>query len=135
MRILITISRTWEGMDFLRGVLRGLYERHPHATLVHGGARKGDQDAAKVWRSMGGAVEAHPADWDNCGADCKPGHRQYSHGRQYCPYAGLRRNQAMVETAPELVLAFIRDKSKGAADCARRAEDAGLPVERFTEAT
>lgn len=135
MRILVTISRTWP--NHLRKptqILTELFERHPRAVLVHGNAQKGDKDLAWIWEGLGGTCEPHPADWVNCAPDCKPGHRkQGRNGREYCPVAGKRRNQEMVETAPELVLSFIWRKSHGATDCTERADLAGLCVVRYTE--
>jgi hypothetical protein len=81
---------------------------------------------------MGGQVEAWPAKWRECGADCR--HKPYRNEdtrQPYCPYAGLRRNLAMVESTPDLVLAFIRNGSKGATHCAQAAEDAGIRTVRY----
>lgn len=135
MRILVAISRTWEtSFRKPQQILGQLHARHPNAVLVHGDAKAGDRDLAAIWEALGGRTEAVPADWVNCAPDCQPGHRkQGRNGREYCPYAGHRRNQQMVQSAPELVLSFIWRKSRGATDCTQRADDAGLNVARWTE--
>lgn len=74
-------------------------------------------------------VEAWPAKWRECGADCR--HRPTHSG--HCPYAGYRRNLAMVESAPDLCLAFIHRGSRGASHCAQAAEDAGITVIRYEQ--
>jgi hypothetical protein len=53
---------------------------------------------------------------------------------EVCRFAGMRRNLAMVQSSPDLVLAFIRKASKGATHCAQAAEDAGIPVVRYLQA-
>lgn len=45
----------------------------------------------------------------------------------------VSRYLAMVESAPDLCLAFIRNGSKGASHCAQAAEDAGIPTVRYTQ--
>lgn len=117
----------------MRGVLERAYAEHPDAVLVHGDNPRGDRDAAGIWRGLGGQVEAWPADWDHCGPDCRHTPPRTSTGRSYCPYAGYRRNTAMVESSPDLVLAFIHKASKGATHCAQSAEDAGIPTLYFRQ--
>lgn len=121
----------------MKAELAKVYDARPDAVLVHGDAPKGDRDAAGIWRGMGGQVEAWPADWEHCAPDCR--HRQRvemdrsANFKTHCPYAGLRRNLAMVESAPDLVLAFIHNKSRGASHCAQAAEDAGIPTVRYEQ--
>lgn len=115
-RILVTGSRNWTAFTALRATLVSARQRHPHAILVHGGARGVDQAAAAIWAGLGLRTEAHPADWT-------------SHGRA----AGFVRNQAMVDLGATVCLAFIRDHSRGAEDCAARAEAAGIPTHRIRQ--
>lgn len=136
VRILVTVSRTWSEWPTMREALATIRARHPEAVLVHGDAPKGDRDAAGIWRGLGGKVEAWPADWANCAPDCRHGEvvRQiFGVRKTHCPYAGYRRNLAMVESAPSLVLAFINKNSKGASHCAQAAEDAGIPTLRYVQ--
>jgi hypothetical protein len=64
---------------------------------------------AGIWRDLGGTDEPHPADWAR-------------HKRA----AGPRRNAAMVESNPDLVIAFIRNHSSGACHTYSLAKGAGL---------
>lgn len=121
----------------MRGVLERAYAEHPDAVLVHGDNPRGDRDAAGIWRGLGGQVEAWPADWEHCGPDCRHPSRKgvdrKGELRTWCPYAGYRRNTAMVESSPDLMLAFIHKASKGATHCAQSAEDAGIRTLRYTQ--
>jgi hypothetical protein len=109
-RILVTVSRTWTDISTMREVLEKAYAAHPDAVLVHGDCPRGDRLAAKLWRDLGGTDEPWPADW--------------SRGRG----SGFQRNAAMVESNPDLVIAFIRDNSQGATHCYNLAVGAGLNV-------
>lgn len=128
VRILVTVSRSWSEWSTMRAALQRCHEEHPDAILVHGAAPKGDADAAGIWRGLGGRVEPWPARWREHGDDCRCTDRKGT-----CRFAGFRRNLAMVESAPDLCLAFIRNKSKGATHCAQAAEDAGIPVVRYEQ--
>jgi hypothetical protein len=126
-------TRTWRQWSRTRAILEQLHERHPDAVLVHGDAKDGDQQIAGIWRSLGGQDLPVPAKWGECDPEndvaCRRPHRRKRYDQsEYCPTAGLRRNTVMVEMAPDLVLAFIRNKSNGAIDCARKAAEAGLRV-------
>lgn len=88
-------------------------------TLVHGDARNGDRDFARIaQRLYGWTPEPHPAIWRPNGV--------------YNPQAGLVRNRKMVELGADLCLAFIKNGSRGASHCAGLAEEAGIPTRRFT---
>ena len=119
-RILITCSRTWSDWPTMREVLEKVHTEHPNAVLVHGACPRGDMAAAVMWRRLGGVDEPHPARW-------RPERGGYN------PRAGFERNARMVESNPALVIAFIRDASKGASHTADLAEGAGLPVVRYTQ--
>jgi hypothetical protein len=111
-RILITCSRSWSRWSEVRRVLTEIHGRHPDAVLVHGDAPQGDRQVAGIWRDLGGVVEPHPADWT-----------------RYGRAAGFRRNAAMVESLgghAHLVLAFIKNHSKGARHAYDLAKGAGL---------
>ncbi len=118
-RILITGSRSWTNHDRIRAVLAYHRKAFPDATLVHGAARGADRIAADIWTGWGLPTEAHPVtavDWRE-----RPGR------------AGHDRNAHMVTLGAQICLAFIRDGSPGASDCAARAEHAGIPTYRHRE--
>lgn len=133
-RILITGSRRWDAPDRIEQVLKGVrgQDAFTAAVLVHGNARGVDRHAAEAWERMGGTTFAMPARWSQCARDCPPNHlKRGGQGRQYCPTAGHRRNQRMVDGGAALCLAFSRDDSAGTNDCVRRAQEAGIPVLKF----
>lgn len=109
-RILVTVSRTWTDISTMREVLEKVYAKRPDGILVHGDCPRGDRLAAKLWTDLGGQEEKWPADW--------------SRGRG----SGFRRNALMVESNPNLVIAFIRGQSRGATHCFNLAKGAGLNV-------
>ena len=131
-RILITGSRGWVDVDTIRIALaQEAWVSNGDAVVVHGTAHGADQLASRQATLMGLAVEEHPADWSGpCDSKCPPGHRG-----DYCPRAGHRRNQKMVDLGADVLLAFILDQSRGASDCAKRAEAAGIPVRYFRHVT
>lgn len=129
--IVVTGSRRWRYPSLLRLAIRGAWidAGKPAAALIHGAASGADRMAGDYARSLGMTVEACPADWAGpCVAGCPTGHRRSNRRGEYCPHAGHRRNQHMVDLRPDVVLAFWRDHSTGTADCIRRAEKAGLTV-------
>ncbi|MGY5127376.1 DUF2493 domain-containing protein [Streptomyces nigrescens] len=133
-RILVTGSRSWSDSEHLANVLLDTWHDatqngYDSIVIVHGAA-DGADTLADLWaRGQGLDVETHPADWDHCGPDCPPGHlKTRARGGEYCPTAGPRRNQRMVDAGADLVVAFPLGRSTGTRDCMRRAEKAGLPV-------
>ena len=79
------------------------------AVIVAGEARGADT-LARWWAEAEGIpFDPHPARWEEHGAA-----------------AGHIRNQAMLDTGPDLVLAF--PGGRGTADMVRRARRAGVPV-------
>lgn len=116
-RLLITASRTWDDVATLRAVLDGYADRYgARLVVVHGHCPDGGDAIADAWyvERYGREPERHPADWS-------------LHGRA----AGPIRNSAMVSTRPDECLAFLRDGSRGTADCAGKAERAGIPTTRY----
>ncbi len=116
-RILVTGSRTWDAEGSLRQILIGVASEHPELIVVHGACPRGADAMADTWaKDYGFAVERHAADWDRYG---KP--------------AGFRRNAEMVALGADVCVAFIRNGSRGATHCADLAQEAGIPVRRFTQ--
>ena len=115
-RVLVTGSRSWTDTTVVRAALADAWARGARV-LVSGACPTGaDRLAEQCWRAWGGQVERHPADWA-------------AHGRA----AGFRRNTALVATAPDLCVAFIRDHSAGATHTAQLAEHAGIPTRRYAQ--
>lgn len=130
MRVLVTGSREWNDDQTLYDALNQTYQawlqspvRDSEFVVVHGGARGADaladqwtKDCALV--SFGGCgpilCESHPADWD-----------------RYGRAAGHRRNQEMIDTKIDLVLAFPLGRSPGTRGCMKMAKKAGIPVRQF----
>jgi hypothetical protein len=129
--LLFTSSRDGVTETDIKAALRPLFA--PGKILVCGGARGGDQIAARLWRRWGGPVDEHPvtaAEW------------QHSRG------AGYARNAAMVAAVTAAgegeCLAVIARCTRagcprpgphgthGAVHCAGLAQAAGLPVHRVT---
>lgn len=117
MRVLVCGSRTWDYQEMVDYLLGGVYEQErPHFVLIEGCAPGADQ-AAEVWAAGFGSEypvphEHYPADW-------------VRHGKA----AGPIRNQQMLDSAPDLVLAFrSKGVSRGTDDMVRRSRDAGVPT-------
>lgn len=128
MRILITGSRDWDCYDSIKARINEAIvewaKEHPGlekgpitwVTVVHGNCLRGadalaDHYASKVLRCT---IERYDADW-----------------AQFQRRAGFVRNRRMVESMPDICLAFIRDKSKGATGCRDLAKAKGIPTETF----
>ncbi len=108
-RILVTGSRRWTDTTIIATVLKSHFT--PDVVLVSGACPHGaDRIAETLWQGWGGRIERHPAEWNR-------------HGRQ----AGFLRNQAMmVNTNPDLCVAFIHNNSPGASHTAHLAQRAGI---------
>jgi hypothetical protein len=92
-------------------VIHGAASRKPR-----GVERSADMLADRAARELGFTVEPHPADWKR-------------HGKA----AGPIRNLAMLDTKPDLVLAFQRDGSRGTQHTIDEARKRGIPVEVHVE--
>lgn len=119
VRVLITGSRNWTNQGLIQWALT-VGTRHfaaAEVTVVHGACPDGADDIAdRLAVKMGLTIERYPADWK-------------LFGRR----AGFVRNMEMVNTRPDVCLAFIRNSSRGASMCANLAEQAGIPTHRYTE--
>lgn len=115
-RILITGSRDWHRPQIIEDALteqRDYWSQGRPIVVVHGGARGADQMAEVIARRLGFETELHRAHWNE-------------HGKA----AGFIRNQEMIDLGADVCLAFIKDHSRGASHCARKAFTAGIKVVR-----
>ena len=132
MRILITASRDWTDRETMRAALTDAVSAHTgRVVVVEGGAHGGDKLAASVAIGEGWSVEEYPVNsWYQDGV--------------FNRLAGLERNQLMVDTRPDVCIAFAMPCSKpphktmaphtshGVSDCIARAKRAGIPVKVVT---
>jgi hypothetical protein len=135
----LTGSRTWTDVPLLEDTLLltwhdALQDGYTGIELLHGCADGADTIAGQWARRNGLLVRERPADWEGpCGPECPPGHRRRNRrGTEYCPLAGPRRNQRMVDEHPLLFVAAHHRGSSGTADCIRRARAANIPVLTLT---
>lgn len=114
MLILVTGDRNWNDEQCIYDALASYQGDH---TLIHGAARGADTIATNAAKLLGWGIVAFPANWA-------------AYGRA----AGPLRNQEMLETGPDLVIAFHPDltKSKGTRDMVTRARRAGIRVIHYT---
>jgi hypothetical protein len=109
MRVIVTGSRDWCDRHLMRAVLSQLPNG---STIVHGAYKGADAIADELARELGHTPEPQAAKWKELG-----------------PKAGPLRNQEMVDSGADLVLAFPLGRSKGTWDCVDRAKRAGIRVE------
>lgn len=109
MRVVITGSREWADVNAIRARLAQL---PPGTLVVVGGAKGADTLADHAAHTLGLPVEHHQADWE-------------LHGKA----AGIIRNLEMLDTRPDLVLAFWDGESRGTKHCMDAARERGIPVE------
>jgi hypothetical protein len=135
----LTGSRRWPDPRLLEDTLLDVWHDalqigYIGIELMHGCADGADTIGDRWARRNSIPVRERPADWTGpCGTECQPGHRRRNRrGLEYCPLAGHRRNQHMVDERPVLFVAASHRNSSGTADCARRARTAGIPVHTIT---
>lgn len=118
MRVQITGDRNWTDRSVIEKALRVVMTETGHApVVVHGAARGADSLSGEVAEELGCTVEVYPADW-----------------LKYGKAAGPIRNKQMLDTGPDVVLAFHDDleNSKGTRHCVTEAEKRGLEVRKYT---
>lgn len=111
--ILITGQR--EESDRFRGLIRNLLQEYKPTKVIFGECTGVDSVARKVCKDMEIEYEVFEADW--------------SRGKR----GGYIRNKKMIDTEPNLVLAFHRDimYSKGTKMCVKLAKEADIPVQIY----
>jgi hypothetical protein len=119
MRVIICGDRKWSDKNMIWDSMALL----PHGTTIITGGAPGADSAAMVYANLHPyslKLEVFPAAWEKYGKS-----------------AGPRRNQQMVDTNPNMILAFHDDieNSKGTKDMVERARAQLIPVNLFTHAT
>jgi hypothetical protein len=113
-RVLVCGDRHWKDDRLIHGALAALKERHGRFVVIEGGANGADTLAWHVATDeLLLDVETFPADWT-----------------KYKRAAGPLRNRQMLDTKPDLVLAFHDniERSRGTKDCVEEARRRGIPV-------
>lgn len=110
MRVLVCGDRNWTDPS---PIMLELIKLEGETTIVHGAARGADTLGGLAAEFLGMNVEAHPAKW-----------------QEYGRAAGPIRNQEMLDSGLDLVLAFHENisSSKGTKDMIRRAKKDGIPI-------
>lgn len=128
-RVLVTGSRDWHAIGVVRRALNEVLAVRPHdqpLVVVHGDCPTGADIMAKAW-ALTTFTSACTDDWERVTEEAHPA-AWHLHGKA----AGSIRNKAMVDKGADVCLAFIRNGSRGASHTARLAEEAGIPVRRWT---
>lgn len=113
MKVIVCGGRDYNDADRLVAELDRIHSEHPITALLYGMARGAD-DLAKMWATMRGVKRyGFPARWEH-------------HGRS----AGPLRNQEMLDTGPDLVVAF--PGGAGTRDMVRRAKSVNVKVIEVT---
>lgn len=110
--VLVCGSRNWTDIGAIR---RRLVALPPNSVILHGAAPGADSIARGLADDFGFSVRAFPADWNK-------------HGKS----AGFIRNVQMLDEAPDLVIAFQRDGSRGTQHTIDQARRRGISVEVIT---
>lgn len=111
MKVVVTGSRDYQ---IAQPILDRLEKLPKLSTIIAGGCRGVDATAAVSARVNGFDLIEFPANWTGRGKA-----------------AGPYRNRLMLDTKPDLVIAFHEDfaNSKGTRDCVEEAKRRGIPVE------
>ncbi len=109
MKVLVCGSRDWNDWKEIENRLQTL---PPGTTIISGAARGADSIAAAIGRRLGLEVREFPAEWNKFGRS-----------------AGYKRNLAMLDQHPDLVIAFQLGNSPGTAHTIENAKQKGIPVE------
>jgi len=118
-RILVSGSREWDDPLAIENAIIDLKNWYPFiwedVVIVHGDCPTGaDAMAQKFADEVDLITERHPADW-----------------KQFGKFAGPKRNQEMVDSDINVVLAFPKGLSKGTRGTIKMAKEAGLVVKVY----
>lgn len=115
MRIVVTGGRAYNNREHVFQVLDNLLKEFGSFSLVHGGYPTGVDDFAKDWAAVNNIDQkVYPADW-----------------KKYGRSAGPIRNREMINSQPDLVVAF--PGNNGTWDTIYRAIENGIEVRKHFE--
>jgi hypothetical protein len=122
LRVLVTGSRKWGDADAIKAALREVLvaKRLPIVELLHGNCAGADLIADAIGKTLlGCTVTPFPVGQEE--------REKYGAG------AYLIRNIQMVETKPDVVLAFFKygEKNRGTSHCSSEAKKRGIPVNEY----
>lgn len=114
MKVIICGSRDWYDIMIIRRRLMKLQDQFPDAIIIEGGCDGADLVARRVAKSIGLDLVEFPANWTRYGKS-----------------AGPIRNIKMLDTKPQLVIAFHDDleNSKGTKHIVDEARKRRIEVE------
>lgn len=117
LKVMVTGSRDWPFPTLVHEqLILALKEADRPITLIHGDCPTGaDHFASTYWDLLGLEQIRYPADWDSLGLK-----------------AGPLRNKTMIESIPQLVLAFQFNNSKGTQHSINLAKQHNVPIRIFT---
>ena len=115
VRLLVCGDRHWTNEVLIRDYLAAL---STDTVIVHGACRGADLLASRIAVEYGLSVEPHPADWQRLGRS-----------------AGPRRNQTMLQSGIDRVVAFHNDlqQSRGTRGVVLGALARGIPTDVIQE--
>lgn len=96
MRVLVCGSRKYTDKTYFTRILQEWVEKYPHITILTGMANGPDLWAHEFAKTHNLGIEEYPAQWD-------------TEGRR----AGFLRNERMIKTRPDWVIAFWDGVSRG----------------------
>jgi len=117
-KVLVTGSRDFDDGQTVMDAIWAEQVEGERLLVINGGARGADTMANTVATRLPNMLSVTvPADWDNDG--------RYA--------AGPIRNRAMLDLAPDVVLAFYKEGARnvGTQDCVNAATERGIPVKVF----
>lgn len=133
-RILVTGSRDWEDWRTVYMALNAVCDEFDlwHTPSQEYGRLIPDPGKVSV---LHGACPTGADEWADgwCIANLLEAQRYPAKWRVLGKKAGFIRNEQMVNTYPDLVLAFWKNKSKGTGHTIDLAEDRGIPVRIWTD--
>ncbi|MGR3935239.1 DciA family protein [Streptomyces sp. BRA346] len=137
-RLLVIGPPKWQHQELLSPALEDawhdvtqIHGPHQPLVIVHGLDGELGSTLAAWTQHAGVASESHTPEWDICGPDCPadPNHRQLRpDGTPYCPTAGRRLNQQMIDHGADIILALIPPGSADLDADIRHARAVQIPV-------